>query len=156
MHPRCCRPATSSVYYTTSCKHSLVLLRMGEIIARNMLSWLELLINRYCCIYLIYINEHFILSRNVSNQLPWGLASWPKRRLSSAVSVSKGFIKRWWIILTYWFTISQCIIFFFFCNNSSFLKFALRQSTYRLLQSMFSTQRDLVLTLSSSSTLSFP
>jgi len=38
------------VHYTTSCKHSLVLLRMGEIIARNMLSWLELLINRYCCI----------------------------------------------------------------------------------------------------------
>jgi len=32
--------AASSVYYTTSCKHSLVLLRMGEIIARNMLSWL--------------------------------------------------------------------------------------------------------------------
>ena len=29
---------------TTSCKHSLVLLRMGEIIARNMLSWLKLLI----------------------------------------------------------------------------------------------------------------
>jgi len=27
-----------------SCKHSLVLLRMGEIIARNMLSWLKLLI----------------------------------------------------------------------------------------------------------------
>jgi hypothetical protein len=37
-HPRCCRPATSSVHYTTSCKHSLLLLRMGEIIARNMLS----------------------------------------------------------------------------------------------------------------------
>jgi hypothetical protein len=30
--------------------HSLVLLKMGEIIARNMLSLLELLINRYCCI----------------------------------------------------------------------------------------------------------
>jgi len=30
--------AVSSVHYTTSCKHSLVLLRMGEIIARNMLS----------------------------------------------------------------------------------------------------------------------
>jgi len=30
--------------------HSLVLLRMGEIMDRNMLSWLELLINRYCCI----------------------------------------------------------------------------------------------------------
>jgi len=34
----------SSVLYTTSCKHSLVLLRMGEIIARNMLSLLKLLI----------------------------------------------------------------------------------------------------------------
>ena len=41
--------------------HSLALLKMGKIIARNMLSWLELLINRYCCIYLavyiIYIND---------------------------------------------------------------------------------------------------
>jgi len=27
-----------------------VLLKMGGINARNMLSWLELLINRYCCI----------------------------------------------------------------------------------------------------------
>ena len=35
MHGRCCRPAASSVLYTTSCKHSQVLLRMGEIIARN-------------------------------------------------------------------------------------------------------------------------
>jgi len=40
------RPATSLVHYTTSCKHSLVLLRMCEIIIRNMLSWLELLIIR--------------------------------------------------------------------------------------------------------------
>ena len=45
----CCWPAghlqaASSVFYTTSCKHSLVILRMGEIIARNMLSWLKLLI----------------------------------------------------------------------------------------------------------------
>ena len=31
-------------------KHSLVLLKMGKIISRNMLSWLELLISRYCCI----------------------------------------------------------------------------------------------------------
>ena len=30
--------AASSVLYTTSCKHSLVLLSMGEIIARNVLS----------------------------------------------------------------------------------------------------------------------
>jgi len=33
-----CMLATSSMHYTTSCKHSLVLLRMDEIIARNMLS----------------------------------------------------------------------------------------------------------------------
>jgi len=32
------RPATSWVHHTTSCKHSLVLLKMGGIIARNMLS----------------------------------------------------------------------------------------------------------------------
>jgi len=42
VHRRCCR-----VHYTTSCKHSLVLLRMGKIIARNMLSWLKLLITVY-------------------------------------------------------------------------------------------------------------
>ena len=30
--------------------HSLVLLKMGKMIARNMLSWLELLISRYYCI----------------------------------------------------------------------------------------------------------
>ena len=29
---------------------SLVLPKMGKIIAQNMLSWLELLISRYCCI----------------------------------------------------------------------------------------------------------
>jgi len=34
----CCQSAASSVHCTASCKHSLVLLRMGEIIARNMLS----------------------------------------------------------------------------------------------------------------------
>ena len=33
--------------------HSLVLLKMGKIISRNMLNWLELLISRYCCIYLV-------------------------------------------------------------------------------------------------------
>jgi len=38
----------SALYH--SCKQSLLLLRMGEIIAQNMLSWLELLINHYCCI----------------------------------------------------------------------------------------------------------
>ena len=44
----CHQQATSSVHYTTSCKHSLVLPRMGKIIARNILSWLKLLINCYC------------------------------------------------------------------------------------------------------------
>jgi len=37
-------------HYTTSCKHSLVLLRMGEIIPRNMLRWLKLLIKLLFCI----------------------------------------------------------------------------------------------------------
>jgi len=54
-------PAASSVHYTTSCKRSLVLPKMGKITARNMLSWLELITNRYCCIqlvvYVIYIND---------------------------------------------------------------------------------------------------
>ena len=53
MHPRCCRPAASLVHHTTSCKISLVLLRMGEIIARNMMIWFNLLISRYCCIQLV-------------------------------------------------------------------------------------------------------
>jgi len=44
------RPATSCLYYTTSCSNSLVLLKMSKIIARNMMSWLGLLISRYCCI----------------------------------------------------------------------------------------------------------
>ena len=39
--------------------HSLVLLKMGKIIARNMLSWVELLRSRYClhlvgCLYYLY------------------------------------------------------------------------------------------------------
>jgi len=44
MLPAGYQQAASSVLYTTSCKHSLVFLRMDEIIARNMLSWLKLLI----------------------------------------------------------------------------------------------------------------
>ena len=35
---------TSSLLYTTGCKHSLALPRMGEIVARNVFSWLKLLI----------------------------------------------------------------------------------------------------------------
>jgi len=44
------RPATSWVHIPHAVTHSLVLLKMGRIIARNMLSWLELLISRYFCI----------------------------------------------------------------------------------------------------------
>jgi len=44
MHQRCCLQAASSMHYTTCCKHSIALLRMDEIIARNMLSWWKLLI----------------------------------------------------------------------------------------------------------------
>ena len=44
MLPAGYQQAASSVLYNTSCKYSLVLLRMGEIIVRNMLSWLKLLI----------------------------------------------------------------------------------------------------------------
>ena len=57
MHP-CYRSALQWMHYTTSYKHSLLLPGVGEIIARNMLSWLGLLINRYCCIGLvIYITN---------------------------------------------------------------------------------------------------
>ena len=44
MQWRCCLQAASSLRYTTSCKHRVVLLRMDEIMAGNMLSWLKLLI----------------------------------------------------------------------------------------------------------------
>ena len=76
------QPAASSVHHTTSCKHSLVLLRIDEIIARNMLSCLELLINRYCCICLVvyiigegivwkilYLNQSWIVYEEKS--VPW-------------------------------------------------------------------------------------
>ena len=43
--------------------HSLVLLKMGKIIARNLLSRLEFLVSRYCFIwlvvYIIYISLYF-------------------------------------------------------------------------------------------------
>ena len=57
MHPRCCRPQAVT--------HSLVLLKMGKIIARNMSSWLKLLISRYCCVWLVYVIYifHYIFLR---------------------------------------------------------------------------------------------
>jgi len=65
MHRRCCllgdQQATSAVHYTTSCKHSLVLLRMGEIIARIMLSWLKLLIKLLLSHLVGYVTESLII-----------------------------------------------------------------------------------------------
>ena len=64
--------AASSVHYTISCKHSLVLLRMGEIIARNMLSLLKLFIKSlflhlvgylYYCINDARSHKHKILCK---------------------------------------------------------------------------------------------
>jgi len=53
------RPVAGNI--VGSVTHNLVLLKMGKIFARNMLSLLELLITCYCCIYLvvyiIYIND---------------------------------------------------------------------------------------------------
>ena len=63
------RPATSWVHYATSCKQNLVLVKMGEIIARNMLSWLELLIIRYCCIYLVVYIISFSDERSSKHQI---------------------------------------------------------------------------------------
>jgi len=54
MHPRCCLPATGRQHrgciLPQAVTHSLVSPEDGKIISRNMLSWLELLISRYCCI----------------------------------------------------------------------------------------------------------
>jgi len=48
--------------------HSLVLLKMGKIIARNMLRWLELLINRYCWISLVvYYLYQWCTVKEISN-----------------------------------------------------------------------------------------
>ena len=55
--------------------HSLVLLKMGKIIPRNMLSRLELLISRYCCIYLvvyiIYISLYLLILAKQSEFNPY-------------------------------------------------------------------------------------
>ena len=70
MHPQCCWPVAWSMdaellrfqangpqhcvcIIPQAVTHSLVLLKVGKVIVRNMLSWLELLINRYCCIYIV-------------------------------------------------------------------------------------------------------
>ena len=60
---------------------------MGEIIVRNTLSWLELLINRYCCIWLVvYItrsSKHQTLSsaRHIENSSQFYTISFHKKML---------------------------------------------------------------------------
>ena len=69
LHPPCCWPVAGRQHrgciIPQAVTHSLVPLKMGKIIARNMLSLLELLINRYCCIwlvvYIIYISLYIFL-----------------------------------------------------------------------------------------------
>ena len=46
-----------------------MLVKMGGINARNMLSWLELLINRYCCIYLVVYIVYMNDARSIKNQI---------------------------------------------------------------------------------------
>ena len=48
--------------------HSLVLLKMGKIISRNMLSWLELLISRYCLV--VYTSLYFLRLAKQSQFIP--------------------------------------------------------------------------------------
>jgi len=61
----------SSVLYTTSCKHSLALLRMSGIIARDMLSWLKLLI-KFLLFYLVGCLYNYISdARSHKRQIYW-------------------------------------------------------------------------------------
>jgi len=82
MDRRCCLLVAPTVIYTTSCKHSLVLLRTGEIIARNMLSWLKLSIKLlllhlvgclYYCIRDARSHKHqFIRGKNPAKKVGGG------------------------------------------------------------------------------------
>ena len=62
MLPAGSQPAASSVHYTTNCKHSLLLLKMGESVARNMLSWLKFLITVIVASSWLFILFHTVLS----------------------------------------------------------------------------------------------
>ena len=70
---RCCRPVAGrqqrGCIIPQTVTHSLVLLKMGKIISRNMLSWLELLISRYCCILVgcLYYLYQWCTIKQISN-----------------------------------------------------------------------------------------
>ena len=86
---------------------SLMLLKMGKIISRNMLSWLELLIGRYCCIYFgcvyylyqwctveqISDNEIYLLIKYIKSVL-WRVAK--RLSLYTGRTVPKGWRGRAW------------------------------------------------------------
>ena len=91
--------------------HSLVLLKMGKIISRNMLSWLELLISRYCYIYLvvyiIYINDAIVAEMELQGVLSWVRwnsmefhlihhSSQPQYRLTIREAVRTVMCSWWW------------------------------------------------------------
>jgi len=79
MQPRCCRPVAGRQHcgciIPQAVTHSLVLLKMCKIIARNILCWLELLISRYCCIYLvvniIYVNDAHSSKYQIMKYICW-------------------------------------------------------------------------------------
>ena len=79
MHPRCCRLVAGRQHrgfiIPQAVTHSLVLLKMDRIIARNMLSWLDLLISRYFCIwlvvYIIYINDARSSKYHIMKYICW-------------------------------------------------------------------------------------
>ena len=69
MHPRCCRPPADNIVgrciIPQTVTHSLVLLKIGKIISRNMLSWLELLISRSVIVASSWLSILFISVMNV-------------------------------------------------------------------------------------------
>ena len=90
MYPRCCRTVAVRQHHgyiiPQTVTHSLVLLRMGKIIVRNTLSWLDfnkpLLLHLFGCLYYLYEwctvkqisdNEIYLLIKYIKNVL-WRIA----------------------------------------------------------------------------------
>ena len=89
MHPRCCRPVTDNIVgalYQKAVTHSLVLLKMGKIISRNILS--SGIINKpllwhlvgclyylyqWCTVKLIPDNEIYLLNKYIKSVV-WRVA----------------------------------------------------------------------------------
>ena len=119
MHPRCCLEAEFLRFQATgrqhrgciipqAVTHSLVILKMGEINAWNMLSWMELLRNRYCCILLVFISFSsrlycppiFIIQRLTSHSHFSCFLSHIRVRMSLLSTENKG--HNHWFITGHW------------------------------------------------------